>query len=363
LSDHREEAPTTETMPINKRRSDFLFVFLIFFAVLAVLFALVIASAVFLSSLLQIPLTIIIPSRMLPPNNQLYAAAGLLLLLALVFVLLARWRIRRNRAYQFLNGCPVCFKHDMIRVHRRRWHRLSASLLGLPIRMYACRNCQWQGILLYYPLNASHAEDMAWPSPAPVVSNQNNALTPEDKDLLVQSVLMANNDGPQNSPEGPTLSVEPGMPTPEEHVSHLAEANHHPPPEEKTKQVDRQPDNDIIDGALGQAVPLSHTSSQEGASAAESAHESDLIRMDVSQVDGSENGPRTVGRAIVVAPFGLSLRVAPSSTAEIILSLEPDTVVEILEFEAIDVPISWRHVGCAGETGWVSAAFLRLLQD
>ena len=75
-----------------------------------------------------------------------------------------------------------------------------------------------------------------------------------------------------------------------------------------------------------------------------------------------EPGEEAVNKAIVVAPFGLSLRSAPDSRAEIIYTLAPDAIVEVLDLDTTDSPVNWRQVRFEGQVGWAAAAFLRYLQ-
>jgi hypothetical protein len=66
---------------------------------------------------------------------------------ALVFALLARYRIRRDYSVYYEAGCPQCHEHELIRVRRNHRDR-SLSFLGVPVRRYSCRNCTWHGVRL-----------------------------------------------------------------------------------------------------------------------------------------------------------------------------------------------------------------------
>jgi hypothetical protein len=85
--------------------------------------------------------------------------------------------------------------------------------------------------------------------------------------------------------------------------------------------------------------------------------------VDPQWVPESDDTKDETVRAIVVAPFGLSMRAAPARDAPEVLSLEPDTIVEIVDQESPDPTASWRQVKFEGKTGWASAAFLKYLQS
>lgn len=66
---------------------------------------------------------------------------------ALLFALLARYRVRRNFSVYAEAGCPQCHEHELIRVRRNRPDRV-LGFLGVPARRYSCRNCTWHGVRL-----------------------------------------------------------------------------------------------------------------------------------------------------------------------------------------------------------------------
>lgn len=66
---------------------------------------------------------------------------------ALLFALLARYRVRRNFSVYAEAGCPQCHEHELIRVRRNRPDRV-LGFLGVPVRRYSCRNCTWHGVRL-----------------------------------------------------------------------------------------------------------------------------------------------------------------------------------------------------------------------
>ncbi len=68
-------------------------------------------------------------------------------LIALLFALLARYRVLRNFSVYAEAGCPQCHEHELIRVRRNRPDR-ALGFLGVPIRRYSCRNCTWHGVRL-----------------------------------------------------------------------------------------------------------------------------------------------------------------------------------------------------------------------
>lgn len=77
-------------------------------------------------------------------NNSFIAVAGILFLLV-VFALLVRYRLVRNKRLWFGTGCPNCKERDLVRVKRHTADRFYA-LIGVPAYRYACRNCIWRGV-------------------------------------------------------------------------------------------------------------------------------------------------------------------------------------------------------------------------
>jgi predicted RNA-binding Zn-ribbon protein involved in translation (DUF1610 family) len=68
-------------------------------------------------------------------------------LIAILFALLARYRLRCDYSVYVEAGCPQCHEHELIRVRRNRRDR-ALGKLGLPVRRYSCRNCTWHGVRL-----------------------------------------------------------------------------------------------------------------------------------------------------------------------------------------------------------------------
>jgi hypothetical protein len=66
-------------------------------------------------------------------------------------------------------------------------------------------------------------------------------------------------------------------------------------------------------------------------------------------------------KAVVNAPFGLSLRSAPHNSADILSTLQSETVVTLVDPLDEDSPATWRKVVVGNQVGWVSAAFLNYL--
>lgn len=73
--------------------------------------------------------------------------ASALGLIALLFALLARYRLSRDFSVYMEAGCPQCHEHELIRVHRNHKDR-ALGKLGLLVRRYSCRNCTWHGLRL-----------------------------------------------------------------------------------------------------------------------------------------------------------------------------------------------------------------------
>lgn len=71
---------------------------------------------------------------------------GLGLLLAFVlFALLVRYRLVRDKRLWFSSGCPECKERELVRVTRNKFDR-PYGLLAIPAYRYACRNCTWRGL-------------------------------------------------------------------------------------------------------------------------------------------------------------------------------------------------------------------------
>jgi len=67
-------------------------------------------------------------------------------------------------------------------------------------------------------------------------------------------------------------------------------------------------------------------------------------------------GNHAAGTAMVIAPFGLTLREAPHPDAAVLKTLPLNTLVHLQG--DIDQAAGWREVEVDGAKGWVSAAFL-----
>ncbi len=68
-------------------------------------------------------------------------------LIALLFAVLARYRLRRNYSVYVEAGCPQCHEQELVRVRRNRRDR-ALGTFGFPVRRYSCRNCTWHGMRL-----------------------------------------------------------------------------------------------------------------------------------------------------------------------------------------------------------------------
>jgi hypothetical protein len=77
---------------------------------------------------------------------------GLVLLIvfaitALVSYFVLRRRVLGNPMLYSDAGCPQCWENELIRVRRQKSDRLIAHI-GIPVRRYNCRNCDWAGLRL-----------------------------------------------------------------------------------------------------------------------------------------------------------------------------------------------------------------------
>ncbi len=339
----------------------------------------------------------------------------------------------------------------MIRIHRRSKHRIMATVFRLPIRNYACRNCQWQGVLLFYPPVGEITEAEALPDPIksdgvqaiqteaddqdlstvkPALPSSNNdqglleheslqdqpearsrdqlsLLTAEPDHDLIHEAKPEGNESPQDNdlilaveenvsfPSQPAGTVAASAVTsaeddnltrgdsrqeiitekheslpersearlPDQLSSLTAEPDHDQIPEAESEADESSQFNDSISDIQEKEPFLSQPMSAVAASAVTSAEDNNLTQVESPRDPVSECDQEIVGRAIVVTPFDLTLRTTPSNTADIILSLKPDTIVKIIKLADENSPVNWRQICYEGRVGWVSAAFLRHLQE
>ena len=66
---------------------------------------------------------------------------------ALVSYMILRRRVLENPMLYSDAGCPQCWEDELIRVRRQKTDRLIAHI-GIPVRRYNCRNCDWAGLRL-----------------------------------------------------------------------------------------------------------------------------------------------------------------------------------------------------------------------
>lgn len=73
--------------------------------------------------------------------------AIILAIIALVSYFILRHRVRENSMLYSDAGCPQCWEYELVRVRRHKPDRVIAYL-GIPVRRYKCRNCDWGGLRL-----------------------------------------------------------------------------------------------------------------------------------------------------------------------------------------------------------------------
>lgn len=344
----------------SKKRVDYLFALLLLIVLFAILIAILALSVLIFFRFVDTPPDVSFLNRIQSAESQLIVGILLLLLIALVISLLARWRVKRIPQYQFSKGCPVCRKHDMIRVHRRRYHRWFASALRLPIRMYACRNCQWQGVMLFYPAPDPAVDGEPKSPDGQELSRQSAHLRESDDNSMLQSVedMVAREDPDKTRDEllpeiirkRPDSSSEIQT---EPESSILAEVE----PTVVGYSLEENPAITTLEKLPSSSVGLNSSLLEEVGT---SIGEADLVP---PQHKDEACGERILSRAIVVAPYGVSLRAAPDASAEIICLLRKDTIIGLFEIDDDDSAVNWRRICCDGQVGWVSAAFLRHLHD
>lgn len=394
---------------LSNRRPDYLFIFLLILVLVAILAALAIIAAEFAISTLNLPLLSYLPINALPSSRQILTGIGVLILVAFFFALLARWRIKSNRAYQFINGCPNCHKHELVRVHRQFFHRFLAKTLRIPLRNYACRNCEWKGTLLYI-----HRSQSTEPKPQGESVERFAAKVAADtqiEEVLLEPVVDPDQFIPDvMSPEAAVAHsvVNEAVKAVEEEPAHL-ELEELPDSAIETPAVDEivveaQPKIVAVPAAVDEkpetqipadeqlldmeAVEERNTKSEAelGDTISDNAEVMDEQETLVEETETLESHPREMvlaaeidavsesdpelpsasseeitTRAIVIAPFGISLRSAPNVNAEVIRTLETDCIVDVFSDENADTTVMWRKVSYEGQVGWASAAFLKHL--
>lgn len=359
----------------SRRRVDFLFIFLLLLAFLSALAALAVLTLTLVSDLLDMQIfDLVLSSDQLPPNNNIYSGGVGLLLIALLFAIAARFRLKRNRAYQFSNGCPSCQQHDLIRVRRSPTQRLSAKLFRIPLRNYACRNCQWRGVLLFFPQDIvliNHEDQsflestFAEPGEQQIFDESNPPArsmiipkldeVPYPPGFEIQKGSAAASENEESLPAGVQSRHEAVVTDNQERVNEpIAEKE---PPEPFQIKTIAEEDTADLDQLLDDVKP------QPGTESNSKLFDQMTVLVDPPlPVDQSGSNDQSLRRAVVIAPFGLSLRSAPDKNADIIYLLESDSIVEILDDGHENTPVSWRQVQFDGQVGWASAAFLRHLQ-
>jgi hypothetical protein len=73
-----------------------------------------------------------------------------LFVLTLVSYFFLRRRLLNNPMFYPQAGCPQCWEYELVRVRRNKSERLVARL-GIPVRRYSCRNCDWEGLRIGGP--------------------------------------------------------------------------------------------------------------------------------------------------------------------------------------------------------------------
>ena len=388
----------------SKRPADYLLITLSIAAVVSTLLAVAILSAFLVTTLVNLPWTDYLPGvETFPSDRQFLVAGAAFLIGTLIFLVLFRWRLKRNQSYQFVNGCPSCGQYDMIRVHRQQYQRIISQMLKISLRSYACRNCRWQGVLVYSePQKLSGAPLPTMPKQKETARQEGGGTEPaesftagtestlsfeaqEEMEAKGESIQICDKVETADSDEEEAWQARPEevRPTaqdqrevselfPQEYLlpardSSAATINQNktsPNPNADSPASDEAGENDEVSGAETEDTIMA--TDEKGA--ADRGIVGDEIKKLPSLANPPidhgpvEPGEETVIKAIVVAPFGLSLRSAPDSKAEIIYSLAPDALVEVLDLDTTDSPVNWRQVRFEGQVGWAAAAFLRYLQ-
>jgi hypothetical protein len=71
----------------------------------------------------------------------------ILIITGLVSYFVLRRRVLGNPMLYSDAGCPQCWEDELIRVRRQKSDRFIARI-GIPVRRYNCRNCDWAGLRL-----------------------------------------------------------------------------------------------------------------------------------------------------------------------------------------------------------------------
>jgi len=336
----------SEALQTTAKQRDLLFTFLLALALLTLIVAVFEGLLLLFQAILTwMKLRIVgIPESvagLLQWQTGLIVLAGLVLL-AFIFLALARWRALHNRSLWLASGCPSCQEHDLFSVKSRRLDRI-VFWKGSANR-YQCHSCHWQGRRITIETRdkmefmdeAGVAADSVEQPPAAA------AVLPADDS--VPTITDLNGDVPHGINGSDTLvrdeAQEPG------------------------KTVIEPPDGDasVANGAdaenaatimVGKPNALSFFQSIEARSQAidgspEGSHE-----------DLNDNELASAVSAVIISPFGLNLRASPRSDAEVLGLLEKGTEVDLLGSFEHDNGVVWRQVRAEGQEGWLASAFLR----
>jgi hypothetical protein len=316
--------------PGNKgkaRNRDWQFGFLISLAILTFLLALMVSLLKTLSFIIPelgwlLKITSILDKSTLTTSYlPEFVPAGFLISISLlvlsgVLFMAARQRILNNPTMRSEAGCPSCQEFHLVRVHRNRKERLISSV-GIPFARYQCRDCQWNGLRIKTEQRPStHVGEM---------------------------VLMQTTAGALSEPAMSGLQS-----TSPQTFEEMADGS-----ENKNSMASQtsEPKNLFFSKELNSLSPLSKVNSWEAPLAEEASTENQGTFKGQENVNDSDC-------AKIVSPLSLNLRQEPQSNSEVIGTLKPGTIVQLLDDQKHVDGITWTKIRVNDEDGWVLHSFL-----
>jgi hypothetical protein len=240
-----------------------------------------------------------------------------LLIFSGILFAVARQRIINNPTMQTAAGCPSCQDYHLVRVHRNRIDRLISSI-GIPFARYQCRDCQWNGLRIKQEQRfSSGAREM----------------------ILIQTTA-----GPINEQ---ALSGNQSFST--QNNREIASVS---PNNKSTNQQSFELQNLLSRKDTNATSSLAELISWEVPLQEHAATEKQKTARVGENVDDSNCGK-------IISPLGLNLRKDPRSDGEVVVTLEPGTIVELLDSKKLEDGIIWRQIRVDDDkNGWVLDSFL-----
>jgi hypothetical protein len=316
---------------VEAKNSDWLFEFLTFIAVSTFLLALmiglfqivsfVIPSVGWFQNAAPAQDSSVLSTSFLPEGipGGFLISAGILVMSGL-FLAAARYRILHDPGMHSTAGCPSCQECSLVRVHRSRKDRL-ISAIGIPFGRYQCRDCHWNGLRVS-PMQRppSYVEGLVL------------------KEMAAEAI-----DEPANS--GPSVFLS------QDSVEKTAVS-------ENENSISGQP-LDSGDFLLEKETNFTTQLSELISWKLPHAEDAVIEKQDPVQVQQEINESDF---AKIVSPLSLNLRKDPQSDGEVIGTLEPGTLVKVLDSKKVVDGIAWREIRANDQDGWVLVSFLEFCE-